>query len=133
MITICYSNQRARQYSWLYHTFGWIVPICLSLIIYFYSSIDRSKEEPILGAEKFGKIQIILSIILLVLCIIINSISLLRMARRTYRLRHDLNEHRVDNTDNTSIINEVQPLIDGDQTDIESAPIGCFSILFYLK
>jgi hypothetical protein len=107
MITICYSNQIAYRYSWIYHVYGWIMPICVSMIIYFYSSINQWKEISILGAEKFGKIQIILSIVLLGLCILINTINLLRIGRRTYRSR------------NNARINEGRPLIDGDGNDDE--------------
>ena len=108
---ICHSVTRTRQYSWLYHLFAWSVPLCLSLTIYFHSSIDRSKVDPTVGVEKFGKIQIILSITLLVVCISINSISLLRIARRTYRLRHDSNVDRR----SSSGSNEGRPLIDGEE------------------
>lgn len=94
MILICHSTNQTRQYSWLYHIFGWIVPFCLSLAIYFGSSMFSRTEQTTIGAEKFGKVQIILSIILLAQCILINSICLLRIARRTYRLRHDANESR---------------------------------------
>jgi predicted permease len=118
MITICYSNQLASRYSWIYHVYGWIVPICVSLIIYFCSSISQSKEISILGAEKFGKIQIILSIVLLGLCILINTINLLRIARRTYRLRHNprLNEGR-------SLINDDEQEEEGESV-VQSAPQG---------
>jgi len=128
MITMCYSNQLADQYSWIYHIFGWIMPICVSVIIYVFSSIiDQSKDISTLGAEKFGKIQIILSIFLLVLCILINSINLLRIARRTYRLKHD-------NHSNSGII-EGRPLIDDNEEEAELQPSspGNFSILFYVE
>ncbi len=127
MITMCYSNQLADRYSWIYHAFGWIMPICLSMIIYCFSLIDQSKEISILGVEKFGKIQLILSIVLLVLCILINSINLLRIARRTYRLKHD-------NHPNSEMI-EGRPLIDDNQeeAELQPTPLGNFSILFYLK
>lgn len=88
MISMCYSNQMACRYSWLYHAYGWILPFGVSMIIYLHSSSKESKEISILGAEKFGRIQIILSIILLTFCILINTINLLRIARRTYRLKH---------------------------------------------
>ncbi len=116
MITICHSNQLACRYSWIYHIYGWIMPICVSLIIYFYSSIKQSKEISIIGIEKFGKFQIILSISLLCLCILINTINLLRIARRTYRLKHD-------NHSNSGII-EGEPLIynEEDETVMKSIP-----------
>jgi hypothetical protein len=90
----------------------------VSLIIYFCSSISQSKEISILGAEKFGKIQIILSIVLLGLCILINTINLLRIARRTYRLRHNprLNEGR-------SLINDDEQEEEGESV-VQSAPQG---------
>lgn len=131
MITICHSNELARRCSWIYHTFGWIVPLCVSLIIYFYSLLDERKEIQILGIEKFGKMQIILSVLLLVLCILINTISLLRITRRGYRLRHDLEDNRSYNTNANSGINEVRPLIDDDeQIDVPSLPASKCLIRF---
>ncbi len=131
MITICHSNQLAHRFSWIYHIFGWIVPICISLIVYFHSLLNQPKEISILGVERFGKVQLILSIFLLALCILINTISLLRITRRTYQLRHD----SVENNNSKSGINEIiQPLIDDDeQEDLPFGPIGNFSIGFYLK
>ncbi|CAF3775579.1 unnamed protein product [Rotaria sordida] len=125
MITICYSNQLARRCYWIYHIFGWTVPLCISLIIYFFSSIDRSKEISTLEIEKFGKIQIILSTVLLILCILINITSLLRIARRTYRLKHDSIENRSHNNINhsNSGINEIRPLMDDDDEQVEIQPI----------
>jgi cell division protein FtsL len=102
------------------------MPICTSLIIYFFSSINQSKEISILGVEKFGKIQIILSIFLLVLCILINTINLLRITRQTYQLKHD-------NHVNSHII-EGQPLINDDEEEVielQSTPLGNFFFQFY--
>ena len=124
---ICHSVVQTRQYSWLYHLFAWSVPLCLSLAIYFHSSIDRSKEDPTIGVEKFGKIQIILSIALLVVCISINSISLLRIARRTHRLRHDSNVDRR----SSSGSNEGRPLIDGEEEIEIPARAGLLASLFF--
>ncbi|CAF0988230.1 unnamed protein product [Rotaria sp. Silwood1] len=125
MITICYSNQLARRYSWIYHVFGWTVSLCISLIILFCSSSDRSKEASILETEKFGKIQIILSTVLLVICILINTISLLRIARRTFRLKHDsINNRSHNNIDHSnSGTNEIRPLIDDDDEQTDIRPI----------
>ncbi|UJR20961.1 hypothetical protein I4U23_024067 [Adineta vaga] len=122
MFTICHSNEFARRYSWIYHIFGWIVPLSISLVIYFCSLANQqSKDIPeLLGAGKLGKLQIILSILLLVLCILINTISLLRIARRTYRLRHDLTDHRSDQNDSNSGTNEVRPLMDDNDEEIEA-------------
>jgi hypothetical protein len=126
MMIICHSAARTRQYSWLYHLFAWSVPLCLSLAIYLHSSIDRSKD-PAIGIEKFGKIQIILSIILLVVCISINCVSLLRIARRTYRLRHDSDADRR----SSSGSNEGRPLIDGEEEIDPSTHAGSLVSRFY--
>ncbi|CAF4515639.1 unnamed protein product [Rotaria socialis] len=129
MITICYSNRLACRLSWIYHIYGWIVPLVISLIIYFYSCVDQSKEKTILESEKFGKIQIILSIFLLSLCTIINTISLLRIVRRTYRLKSDSIENQSFNhtTHSNSDNHEISPLIDDDnpeqKTEIQQIPI----------
>lgn len=127
MLTICYSNQLAIRLSWIYHVYGWIVPLLVSLIIYIYSTVDQSKEISTLGSEKFGKIQIILSICLLFLCILINSISLLRIARRSYRVKHDSTDNRSlgHTTQSNSRNHEVRPLIDGteEQIDVDIEPI----------
>lgn len=133
MITICYSNQLARQYSWIYHIFGWIMPICVSFIIYFFSSIDPSKEITILGVEKFGKIQIILSMFLLILCILINTINLLRIARRTYRLKHNGQINSDVNEEQISGGIERRPLMNSDEEeiDVQSTPLGNFRIGFF--
>lgn len=85
MITVCYSNQTACRYSWIYHAYGWIFPLGVSMIIYLYS-LNRDFKE--ISSVKFGRIQIILSMILLTMGILINTINLLRIARRTYRLKH---------------------------------------------
>ena len=98
MITICYSNQSAQRYAWIYHIYGWMMPICLSLMIYFLSS----NEIFVIGAKRFGRVQIILTIVLLALCILINTINLLRIVRRTYRLRR--------NTRSNSEVIEERPL-----------------------
>ena len=92
MITICYSARRGCQYFWLYHLYGWFVPSFTLLIVYFKSSIDRSKEEPILGSEKFGQIQIVASLCVLLLCVIISSTCLMRIARRSILLKHKTNQ-----------------------------------------
>ncbi len=85
------------------------------MIIYTYSSINPYQDISVSGVEQFGKIQLILSILLLVFCILINTINLLRIARRTYRVRHDsTGNHR-----RNSRISEGRPLIeDEESTDI---------------
>ncbi|CAF1241236.1 unnamed protein product [Rotaria sordida] len=93
MISICYSNERARQYYWLYHSFGWLVPIFTTFIIFFRSTIDRSKGEPPLDTQKFGETQVIASICLLAVCVVLTSTNLLRIARRTYRLKQNAREN----------------------------------------
>ena len=66
----------------------------------------------------------ILSIVLLGLCILINSINLLRIARRTYRLKHK----KQSNSQTT----EGRPLMDEEERDDEpstpSIPSGISSI-----
>lgn len=122
---ICYSEQLARRYSWLYHGFGWIVPLSVSLIIFFSSSVDRSKEVSILRTEKFGRIQVIFSIVLLAGCALINTICLLRMARRTYRLKHDSVEScSYDSTNKShSVGSDIRPLINDDDDSDEHTQI----------
>lgn len=110
----------------------------ISLVIYFCTVVKQSKEVPeLLGAGKLSKLQIILSILLLVLCILINTISLLRIARRSFRLRHDVMDHRSVNNDSNSGINEVRSLIDNDEDDNDDeevnrpfTPKGSFLSLF---
>ncbi|CAF4726475.1 unnamed protein product [Rotaria sp. Silwood1] len=125
MISICYSYERARQYFWLYHLFGWLAPILTTVMIYLQSKVDRSKGEPTLDTEKFGTIQIISSICLLSSCVILISTNLLRIARRTYRLKQNARENRCASL----ITNEIRPLIndsneyDESQTTIESVSI----------
>lgn len=86
-VTICCSSKTGRQYFWLYHMFGWLVPVGGTLIIYFGSSINKTKEMPMLTTEKFGKIQVITSILVLVLCVIVSTFNLIRVVRRTVRLK----------------------------------------------
>lgn len=133
MITMCYSNQLACYYSWIYHIFGWMMPICTSFIIYFGSSADESREITILGVEKFGKIQIIFSMILLNLCILINIINLLRMARRTYRLNHRDHLNSSNNEEQPSRTIERRPLMNSDEEEIEvhSTPSSLGNFFFY--
>ena len=110
----------ACRYSWLYHAYGWILPFGVSMIIYLVSSSKESKEVSILGAEKFGRIQIILSIILLTFGILINTINLLRIARRTYRLKHKKQSNI-----------EGRPLIDDEEEEEgqKEDPIGMSPLL----
>jgi hypothetical protein len=113
MIMICHSTVRAQQYSWFYHLFGWIVPLCFSLFVYFYSSIDSRKFQPTIETEKFGRTQVIVSLVLLAACFSIGSICLLRIARRTYRLRQVQHERHHSNFEQI----EGQPLIINDDDD----------------
>ena len=119
MLIICHSDQHARRWWWSYHLFGWCVPICVSLIVYFHSSIDGSKPASTLAVDKFGKIQIVLSIVVLFACTSINSLCLLRIARQTYRQKPaDQTNRRA-----SSESNEIRPLIDdNDGDDHESNP-----------
>jgi hypothetical protein len=110
MISICYSSERARQYFWLYHVFGWLVPIFAAVIIYLKYASDKTKDKPIVGAGSFGTTAIATLIFVLVLCIVITSSNLLRFARRAYRLRHDAQEiRRLSFT-----TSEIQPLINSE-------------------
>ncbi|CAF0998033.1 unnamed protein product [Adineta steineri] len=120
MITTCHSNELARRCSWIYHVFGWFIPASISLIIYFSALFGPTEEISLLGVEKLGKIQVILSILLLAFCTLINTISLLRIARRTYRLRHDSTDSHSHNNHSDFVRNEVQPLMvdEDDQTFI---------------
>lgn len=117
MVLICHGSIPARQYSWLYHIFGWLLPLSLSLTIYFFSPESSSQDPLNIGAEKFGKVQVILSIILLGLCILINSISLLRIARRAYRLRHTSHDNQRTNPRSQ----EGQRLIDEEEIVLDTA------------
>ncbi|CAF3083061.1 unnamed protein product [Rotaria sp. Silwood2] len=125
MISICYSHERARKYFWLYHLFGWLAPMFTTLVIYLQSKVDRSKGEPTLDTEKFGTIQIIASICLLASCIILTSTNLLRIARRTYRLKQNARENR----SASFTTNEFQPLInDSNEYDQSQITIQSVSI-----
>ncbi|CAF0842616.1 unnamed protein product [Adineta ricciae] len=134
MFIICHSNELARRCSWMYHIFGWIVPALVSLIIYFCSLIYQPEENPeLIGAGKLGKLQIILSILLLNVCVLINTISLLRIARRTYQLRHDLADHRPETSnDSNSIMSEAQTLIDDNDEEMDT-PFISRGIFFCLS
>ena len=122
MISICHTTSQAHKYFWLYHLLGWLVPLCLSLGIYFGSTVDRTKEQPTIGAEKFGKIQLILSIILLGTCILINCVSLLRIARRTYRLKQNTMHDR----QSIDVSNEGRPLMIDEDGDASPTLPGSF-------
>lgn len=115
MISICYSSERARQYFWLYHLFGWLAPILTTSFIYLISSTEKSKGDPGLDTEKFGVIQVIASICLLLLCVIIASTNLLRIARRVYRLKQNAREAH-----ESFLTSEYRPLIN-DNNDIDQS------------
>ena len=110
MIAICYSQKQAIKFYWLYHLCGWLVPIGITLAIYQTSSVDRSKETPVLALDKFGMMQIGASVGLLALCIIITSTNLLLIARRMYRLKNaaqrNARQRRLSDEDAPLIINE---------------------------
>ncbi len=105
MISICYSTERARSYFWLYHLYGWLLPISTTFIIYL-----KSKDVPLAGSVNFGAIQTSASMVFLAICIIICSANLLRIVRRTYKLKHNANENRR----LSFSINEIRPLLNDD-------------------
>jgi len=113
MISICYSNERARRYFWLYHLYGWLLPICTTLVIYLESPKPNANEDPVVGAKRVETTQVSAAIVLLALCIIISSTNLLLILRRTYRLRHDGQGNRRVSFTST----ENRPLIDGEHDD----------------
>ncbi|CAF0876977.1 unnamed protein product [Didymodactylos carnosus] len=109
MTRVCYGVQKTRQLFWLYHLFGWSLPI-ISIILVSVKSVQKQTS---LVIEKFGKIQVILSIIVLLISILLSIYCLVRLARRTYRLKHDENHRRSSHSD-TTLTNESRPLIDTD-------------------
>ncbi|CAF3574612.1 unnamed protein product [Adineta steineri] len=115
MISICYSKERARQYWWLYHLYGWLLPIFTVGVIYIESTIMTKNEDSKSRLRKIDTVQYSAAIVLLAICIITISTNLLRIARRTYQLKHDANE-----SDSTSLnSNEIRPLIDEESEDIQ--------------
>ena len=133
MISICYSTARARKYFWVYHLFGWCVPLCATLVIYLISSNDRPKGQPIASSRNFETIVLSVSIFVLALCIVVSSTSLLRISRRLYRLKRNAQGSRRE----SMVENEVQPLITNEIPANQSygtnqpVPTGNFSIYFY--
>ncbi len=86
--------------------------------------MDKSKDDSMVGHGSFATIQTSIAILLLGLCLLINSANLLRIARRTYRLTHDAHEtRRISFTSG-----EIRPLINYDsdtqqsQVTIQSIP-----------
>lgn len=57
------------------------------LVVYLKPTIDRSKHEPIMNAEKFGMIQVIASFFVLVTCVTISMMALLRIAREAFLVK----------------------------------------------
>jgi hypothetical protein len=107
MISICYSTDRACKYFWVYHLFGWFVPICATLVIYLISSKDKPKDQPIASSRNFETTIVSVSIFVLALCIVVSSTCLLRISRRLYRLKRNAQENRRENITE----NEIQPLL----------------------
>lgn len=116
MISICYSTDRAGKYFWIYHLFGWGVPICATLVIYLISSHDRVKGQPIASSRDFETIVVGVSIFVLALCIIVSSACLLRISRRIYRLKRNAQGSR----HGSFAVNETQPLL-SNQHEIEQS------------
>ena len=111
MISICYSVDRARRYFWVYHLFGWLVPILATGTIYFLSKTAKSDDDSLLKAKKLEMVSTIISIVTLSICITIIVVSLLRLIRRRYRLNRIEQERR----DSSILINETQPLLQDDR------------------
>jgi hypothetical protein len=107
MISICYSTDRACKYFWVYHLFGWFVPICATLVIYLISSNDKPKDQPLASSRDFKTTIVSVSIFVLALCIVVSSTCLLRISRRLYRLKRNAQENRRENLTE----NEIQPLL----------------------
>lgn len=117
MISVCYSSDRARQYFWVYHLFGWCVPICATLFIYLISENEKSKDQPIASSLNFEKTVVSVSIFVLALCIVVSSISLIRISRRIYRLKHKAQENR---HESSLPVNETRPLLN-DESEIDQS------------
>lgn len=107
MISICYSNERAQKYFWIYHLFGWGVPIAVTLLLYLPALVNRPKDRPVAQSGDYGTMQTIVLIVFLVLCLVITTTTLLRIIRRRYKLKHSINEDRR----LSFTANEIQPLI----------------------
>ena len=116
MISICYSVDRARRYFWVYHLFGWLIPMLATGIIYLISKLAKPKEVPMLKGKNFETISTSVSMITLILCISIILVSLLRFARRIYRVNRIAQERR----ESSVLINETQPLLN-DESEIENS------------
>lgn len=116
MISICYSVERARRYFWVYHLYGWILPIIATGIIYLLSKLAKPKEDPMLRSKRLQKISSSVIIFTLVICITVILVSLLRFVRRTYRVNRIEQEHCQTNILN----NETQPLLQ-DESEIENS------------
>ncbi|UJR28564.1 hypothetical protein I4U23_009797 [Adineta vaga] len=116
MVTMCYSRERARRYCWLYHLFGWLLPIVTTLAIYLISTISTKNEDSTAGLRKIETMQYSAAIVLLALCIIISTISLLLIARRTYQSKRNSEQNRRTN----SLSEEIRPLMETENEDNDS-------------
>lgn len=128
MISICYSVERARKYFWLYHLFGWGVPILTMVVIYFTSKSEVSSNQSVLKAQYFQRIETVVFMCVLILCVVISSANLLRIIRRRYKVKHQTNDCRRDSFS----VNEIRPLINNDDeinSSTRDIPITCQSIL----
>jgi hypothetical protein len=94
MTTICYSKDHARRYFWVYHLYGWLLPISATLATYLISTMSTANGDAQAGLRKIKTLQYSTAIVLLALCIITCSVCLLRIARRTYQLKRDAHQGR---------------------------------------
>jgi len=115
MISICYSVERARKYFWLYHLYGWFVPILTMAIIYFTSKSEVTSGQSVLKAKYFQRIETIVVLCVLLLCAVISSANLLRIIRRNYKLKHQNNDNTIRR--GSFSVNEIRPLIN-DENEI---------------
>ena len=113
MTSICYSREHARRYYWVYHVYGWLLPISATLATYLISTMSTQDGDAQAGLRKIETLQYSAAIVLLALCIITSSANLLRIARRTYQLKRDAQQSRR----TSSVSNEGRPLICNDSDD----------------
>jgi hypothetical protein len=116
MISVCYSVDRARRYFWVYHLFGWLVPILATVMIYVLLRAENSNDDSLLKAKRLETVSTIISMITLSICIVVILVSLLRLIRRRYRLnRLEQEQHH-----SSISVNETHPLLQHDR-EIESS------------
>lgn len=116
MISVCYSVDRARRYFWVYHLFGWLVPILATIVVYLLTRTEKSTDDALLKAKTLEIDSDIVSIVTLAICIMVILVSLLRFIRRRYQLNRTDQEQRR----SSILINETQPLLQ-DEREIESS------------